>query len=109
MSSDRSRIGKGVPTGGQFKSERKTRVAHPNNMFERACAEYRSLKSRKTNPPGHFRNGIFHLDERFACCDKLTPPTPSEPYVEVRHGRSAEHISAKYGVPEADILFGREY
>jgi len=103
------RVSRGVPNGGQFKVEHKTRVAHPNNMFEQACAEYQSLKSRKTNPPGHFENGIFHLDERFACCDKLTPPTPSEPYIEVRHGRSVEHISAKYGIPAVDILYGKDH
>ena len=84
-------------------------ASHPTNTFERACYEYRSLKSRKTNPPGYFRDGIFHLTERFDCCERVIKPTPSEPYVELLHGRSAEHISVKYGVPEANILLGREY
>jgi hypothetical protein len=105
---EQPRVNRG-PKRGQFRAQHKARVVHPNNMFERACTEYRLLKSRQTNPPGYFKDGIFHLTERFECCDKLIKPTPSEPYVEVRHGRSAEHIGAKYGIPEADILFGREY
>jgi hypothetical protein len=71
-------------------------------MLEAAYKEYRSLQSQEIDPPGRFdRNGFWHLGEHFECCQDLPQPTRESPLVQVRHGRSLEHIAAKYELPEA--------
>lgn len=65
-----------------------------------AALEAHRREQRISHPAGKFDSaGVFHLEERCACCAGLRRPCPIYPYSEMLHARSLTHVAHLYDVP----------